>query len=586
MADNRMSNTMEINSILEEARSRNQAAQKQSAPKSAPTSAPRTSGTTRRKADDDEYVDISKSASLRSAPQTQAKPKKSKKPLVITLVVILVLVLAGVGGFTWFSYQNSGSSTIVAKDVTVNGVDIGGKTMDEARKALSGIEESLANGIKVDVKAGDKTLSLTKDDFKYSFNTDEIFNQIKAFSEEKSLSKEAKSYEISMKVDNSANKAIAEKLAKEVHADPTDAKVTAFDSSADDMFTFQKEVVGQDLDQDDLVTKINGLFNAGKTSGSVEAKLNTVEPKRTVNYLRKNIKKLSSFSTDSTNNSNGNENMRVSLKACNNSIIEPGETWSFNDCTGDSNLESNGYLPAGVIVEGRSETGVGGGICQSSTTIYNATLLCGMEVIERECHYYKSTYVDAGRDATIDYGNIDLKMKNPFDYQLFMECWMDGTELNCVMYGLENPDFDDVKLSFSDPDYFSTGYTVEGTRTFYKDDKKVSSEDLPSSTYYTVAPSSSSGSSSDDDDDDDDDSSSDSGSGSDSGSNSSSSSDSGSTSSTGSDSGSGDTGSDSGDSGAGSSGESGGSDAGSQEAGGDTGSDTGNAEGGGGETPG
>ena len=252
MADKKMSNTMEINSILEEARSRNQAA---AAPKTAPK--PASNAPTRRRVVDEEYVDISRSASLRSDNKAQAKPKKSKKPLIITLVVVLVVILAGVGGFTWFSYQNSGSSTIVAKNVTVNGVDIGGKTMDEARKALAGIEESLASGIKVDVKAGDKTLNLTKDDFKYTFNTDEIFNQIKAFSEEKSLSKEAKSYEITMKVDTSNSKSIAEKLAKEVHADPTDAKVTAFDSSADDMFTFQKEVVGQDLDQDRKSTRLN-----------------------------------------------------------------------------------------------------------------------------------------------------------------------------------------------------------------------------------------------------------------------------------------------------------------------------------------
>ena len=273
-----------------------------------------------------------------------------------------------------------------------------------------------------------------------------------------------------------------------------------------DMFTIAAEQKGVEVDQKDAAKALSDMIKSGNYAGTVTAKTTEVDPDYTESYLKKNITKLSSFSTYSTNNSNGNENMRVSLAACNGSIINPGETWSFNECTGDSNLESNGYLPAGVIVQGRSETGVGGGICQSSTTIYNAALLCGMDVEERACHYYKSTYVDAGRDATIDYGNIDLKLSNPFKYQLFMKCWMDGTELNCEMYGLENPKFDEIDISTTDPSYFSNGYTVYSTRYYYKDGKEVDSDELPSSTYYTSAPSSggsSGGSSSSNDSDSD-----------------------------------------------------------------------------------
>ena len=157
--------------------------------------------------------------------------------------------------------------------------------------------------------------------------------------------------------------------------------------------------------------------------------------------------------------------MRVALAACNGSIIDPEEIWSFNDCTGDSNLESNGYKEAGVIVDGKSGTGIGGGICQSSTTIYNAAILCGMDIEERYCHYFKSTYIDAGRDATIDYGNLDLKLSNPFSYQLFMKCWMSGTKLTCEIYGLPNSEFDQIKVTTSDPTTKGNSYTVKAWRT-------------------------------------------------------------------------------------------------------------------------
>ena len=88
-----------------------------------------------------------------------------------------------------------------------------------------------------------------------------------------------------------------------------------------------------------------------------------------------------------------------------------------------------------------------------------------------------------------------------------MKCWMDGAELNCEIWGLENPKFDDIEISTSSPSYFDHGYKVYTTRTYLKDGKEVDSDELPSSTYYTSAPSSGSdnsgGSSYDNDDDGD-----------------------------------------------------------------------------------
>lgn len=523
MAQKPSSDTMEINSILEEARNRNRtlASQQSNVRTRQAADVKPAARTTRTQLDDSGYVDISNSGAYNKQAQQAKKAKaqkKSKKPVIITVVVIMALLLVGVGGFTLYKYQTSGSSTVVADNVSVNGVDISGKSLDEAKKAMAGIEQSLADSIKVQIKADGKDYDLTKDNFTYTFNTGDVLDQIKQYSEEKSLSRDQKNFEIKMKFDPAKTQEAVDTVAKEIHAAPKNATVTKFDSSAKNMFTFQDEVVGKDVDSEDLLKKLSALLDAGKTSGTIDAVVNSVEPKLTVKYLESHIVKLSEFSTYSTNNANGDENMRISLAACNNSIIEPGATWSFNECTGDSNLESNGYKPAGVIVEGRSETGIGGGICQSSTTIYNAGLLCGMDVVERACHYYKSTYVDAGRDATIDYGNIDLKLKNPFKYQLFMKCWMDGSDLYCEIYGLENSNFDEVKISTSDPDYFSTGYTVKAWRTYYKNGKKVNEEELPKSTYYTVAPSSGN---SDNNRDDDNDSSSSSSSSSSSGSSSS-----------------------------------------------------------------
>ena len=414
--------------------------------------------------------------------------KKSKKGLIIALVIVFVLLAGGAyGGWRYYCYlyDQTGSDTIVSQGVYVNDLDFGGLTMEEAEKELKKIEDSLSSKVKVDIKVGDTGYHLTKVEFPCSFNTDEVFSKIKEHSAEKSFDKRVERYEVTMTTDTSGIESIANELAEELYVEPVNAKVRSYKPFNDTVFTYWDEKAGQQLDVDDLIQKLRAVFANGGLSGTVEAKLDPIEPEITAQYLENNIVKLSSFSTTSSNNDNGNENMRISLKSCNGSIIDPGAVWSFNGRTGDSNLESNGYKPAGVLIEGRSETGIGGGICQSSTTIYNAGILCGMTVEERYCHYYKSAYVDAGRDATIDYGNLDLKLGNPFDYQLFMKCWMDGDELHCEIYGLENPEFDQIKISTSDPEHNGNQYTVEAWRTYYKDGKKVKTEDLPESTYYT-----------------------------------------------------------------------------------------------------
>ncbi len=482
--DRPSSDTMEINSILEETRQRNDRPDDGYVDITAPrTAQPRES-----------YVDIN--APTRrpaSAAPEKNPPKKRKTGGIVALIIVGVVLLLGLGGLTW--YLTSGSSTF-AKNVSVNGISLAGMTVDEAKVALTAEEVRLADQIQIEVKAGDKSVTLTKEDLSYSFDTDDILSDARAYSEEKGLKQGERSYTITMTLDESSCEAASANVAEQVNTKPKNATVVDYQSSGSGTYSYQDEVKGLQLKEDELTEQLISLIQSGKYAGTINAPTKTLEPKYSKQYLKDHIHKLSSFTTTSTNNANGNNNMKVSLSACNNSIINPGETWSFNSCTGDSNLTENGYLPAGVIIEGRHETGIGGGICQSSTTIYNATVMCGMEVVERSCHYYKSAYVDAGRDATVDYGNLDLKMSNPFDYQLFMKCYMDGVTLHCEMYGVGNDEFDEITISAETTSTFSTGYKVAAYRTYYQNGDKVKTEPLPDSTYYTVEPGSSSSTSS------------------------------------------------------------------------------------------
>ncbi len=106
-----------------------------------------------------------------------------------------------------------------------------------------------------------------------------------------------------------------------------------------------------------------------------------------------------------------NSNIAIAAKKLNGTLVQPGQEFSFNGIVGERSSDL-GYGPARVIVDGRSEPGIAGGICQLSSTLYNAALLAGMEIVERRAHSRPVPYLPAGLDATVSYGAIDLRWAN------------------------------------------------------------------------------------------------------------------------------------------------------------------------------
>lgn len=98
----------------------------------------------------------------------------------------------------------------------------------------------------------------------------------------------------------------------------------------------------------------------------------------------------------------------------------PGETFSFNETVGERTVK-RGYRAAGVIIDDKIESGIGGGICQVSSTLYNAMLKANITAKERRPHSLPLTYVGKGLDATVDWGNIDFKFKNTLSTPMYIE---------------------------------------------------------------------------------------------------------------------------------------------------------------------
>ena len=159
---------------------------------------------------------------------------------------------------------------------------------------------------------------------------------------------------------------------------------------------------------------------------------------------------LGSVSTNHTNNSNRNTNLKLACKALNGKIIRPGETFSYNAALGER-TQDKGYKPAGAYIAGKTVDTVGGGICQVSSTLYYACLKADLEIVERYAHGYTVSYMPYGMDATVSWGTLDYKFKNNTDYPIRIEASVSGGQVHVKLIGTDTKDYY-VKMTYETVD--------------------------------------------------------------------------------------------------------------------------------------
>jgi len=142
--------------------------------------------------------------------------------------------------------------------------------------------------------------------------------------------------------------------------------------------------------------------------------LDVVLPKTYDNIFLSNILQYDA------SNINRSGNLKIAADKINGTVLMPGEEFSFNEIVGKRTIEE-GYRNAKIYENGQVVDGLAGGICQISSTLYNAVLLANLEITERRNHSFTTTYVPAGRDATVVYGRQDFKFKNSRTFPIKIE---------------------------------------------------------------------------------------------------------------------------------------------------------------------
>lgn len=182
---------------------------------------------------------------------------------------------------------------------------------------------------------------------------------------------------------------------------------------------------------------------------------------------------LGSYSTTfSTSNVNRSTNIRLATAKINGIVIMPGETFSYNQTVGKRTAAA-GFKSAAVYSGGEVTTGIGGGICQVSSTLYNAVLLANLEITERYNHGFNTGYVPAGRDATVSWGGPDFKFKNTRNYPVKLVCSVSGGKITTQVFGLKSDNEYEVEIQSYITKYISYKTITKEDPTLVKGQTKV-----------------------------------------------------------------------------------------------------------------
>ena len=361
--------------------------------------------------------------------------KKSKKTGLILTVGAALFLAAGAPAL-------ADETDTISKNVYIGGVNVSGMTEEQATKA---VEEKLGKGTggNYTVKIGDETTTATAEDFGMEWTNREVVheamevakggNLIKQYKDKKDLQVEPKNFEVAYAPNKQAVKTYVEKLAEEYNRDAEEGDITFANG--------YPEVTGGEtgiaVNVDQSVSSIMKALEGDGTELTVVAEVQ--KPSVTKEELSQVKDVLGTATTYYGSSYERNTNVEVGASKINGTLIMPGETFSVTAAVTPFNAD-NGYYPAPSYESGQVVDTYGGGICQVSTTLYNAVLKAELQVDERHNHTMLVSYVDPSKDAAIAEGLMDFVFTNTTDAPIYIYgVGYQGT-LNFTIYGHETRD--------------------------------------------------------------------------------------------------------------------------------------------------
>ena len=363
------------------------------------------------------------------------------------ILVGTMLVLLGTSGCSYIPTEN------ISYGVYYNDTDLSNTPKNELQARLQELNSKIPQTISIDM-GNNKKQQATYHDLGIQIDTEAMVKAISTYGYEDDMWTHrfhafyyGQHFTPQYKLDEVKGKTYLSELAKTIDTPGHDAYLTLENGQV--VFHPAKEGKRIDIDatlkklKDDLQASdsINSLSMVFTTQNTVKVSDADLKPLNTV---------LASYTTEyDPSNESRTHNIQLASDKINGTLIKPGAQFSFNDVVGERTAEA-GYDDAPVMIDGKLVPGIGGGICQVSSTIFNTALLSGMNIIERTPHFEPVGYIQAGRDATVAWGYLDFKFRNPYQQSIYILSVMNNGTLTIYIIGTAQDKPKNVSISVGD----------------------------------------------------------------------------------------------------------------------------------------
>lgn len=369
-----------------------------------------------------------------------------KKSTKAVLGVVLAAAAAGaacIGGMASYVHRHSGESGRLSQHVAIGRVVSAGTSEQEAERRIRTYVDGLQEE-PVTLQAGSRQIKTTAGELGLSWKNTDVVKQAVSygktgslftrFRQIRSLKDGKKTYPIVLASDPDRVERVIDRAGSRLTSKAVNYRLV----EKKGRLTVAGGKKGWSVDTDGSVQAVDACFAKGwRKNPSIELKTVTIQPRGSREELSKIKDVLGTFSTDYSSSPSGRKaNLANGAKKINGTLLEPGETFSVYAACQPFTKE-NGYEIAHAFENGTTVDSVGGGICQVSTTLYNAVIRAELEIVERSGHSMRVHYVDASADAAIAGTSKDMKFRNNQKNPVYISGKTDGSRITFTVYGVE-----------------------------------------------------------------------------------------------------------------------------------------------------
>ena len=443
----------------------------------------------------------------------------NKKSILIGISVVFIILLISIGGY--ISYINK----LVEKwenkiypNVMVQGINIGGMSKEEAKEILKNKFKTNIDKKKIIVVLNntDKEFKANYSQIEPKYNIDNTINKALDYGKDLNIfkknylinSKNQEEHDIKMvfTYNNKKLDALENNIMEKFNLPSKNANLIISDNGS---INIEPEKTGyliskKELDKQ-LKEKINGNLNE-ETKIEIEAK--EKKPKITKKDLSKINGVIGSFTSSfQSSDENRSNNIKVATEFVNGTVLMPGETFSYSKA---SQKDKSKYKEGNVYINNKVEKDIGGGICQVSSALYRAVMRANIRPAERHNHSLTVGYEKPGLDATVAWGYLDYKFKNPYNFPIYIQGTTHNKIISFKVYGdvkglggktydmvneivKEIPPIEEIVSDPSLPrgrrvveNQGQVGYVAKGYIVTYKNGKVINKELVSTDTYAMV----------------------------------------------------------------------------------------------------